>query len=106
MTINVSHQAMQTARGDVVEAARRLAAGRATADRRMRSLLSGGWTGVAADSVHEAWEDWLTAADQVKEGLDAMEALIAAFHRDLVQQDDRSQQALDHISQRIIDRLG
>jgi len=42
----------------------------------------------------------------VKAGLDAMAELLDAVHLDLTQSDDASQESLDRISQRIVDRLG
>lgn len=99
------HEAMRTAVSDVRRASDALASERATADRRVSGLLGSGWTGVAADSFSETWEDWKTAADQVRSGLDAMAQLLDAVHRDLVSQDDASQQSLDQISQRIVNRL-
>ncbi|MFA6299803.1 MAG: WXG100 family type VII secretion target [Nocardioides sp.] len=106
MTINLIHEAMRTAKADVAHASTELHAGRTAADRAVSEFLGSGWTGVAADAFAEAWDDWLVAADEVKAGLDSMELLLDAFHRDLTQQDDASQLALDTLSQRIVDRLG
>ena len=106
MTIHLEHAAMRTAMADVTAAAERLADERSRADQRMSGLLGAGWTGMAAESFAEAWDDWLVAADQVKGGLDAMAQLLDAVHRDMSAQDEGSQRALDQISQRIVDRLG
>jgi WXG100 family type VII secretion target len=106
MGIQLVHEAMRTAKSDVRTATERLAGDRRTADRRVSAFLGSGWTGVAADAFSDAWDDWIHAADQVKAGLDAMAELLDAVHRDLTQSDDASQQSLDRISQRIVDRLG
>lgn len=106
MTINLEHVAMRQAKSDVAAASSRLAEGRRTADRRVSAFLGTGWQGVAADSFIDAWSDWTLAADRVKEGLDAMGLLLDAAHRDMIAQDDASQEALDRISARIADRLG
>lgn len=106
MGIQLVHDAMRTAKSDVHTASERLARDRRTADRRVSAFLGSGWTGVAADAFSDAWDEWVHAADQVKAGLDAMAELLDAVHRDLVQSDDASQQSLDQISQRIVDRLG
>jgi WXG100 family type VII secretion target len=105
MTIAMVHQAMTKAKTDVAAASERLADERTKADRRVTGFLGSGWTGAAADSFVDAWDDWKLAADQVKDGLDAMAQLLDAVHRDLTQQDAASQVALDRISQRIVDRL-
>lgn len=106
MTINMEHQAMRRAMADVASASRRLAEGKAAADARVDGFLGSGWQGVAADSFRDAWGDWLVAAGQVKDGLDAMEQLLDAVHRDMVSRDESSQANLDTISARIVDRLG
>ena len=65
-----------------------------------------GWTGVAADSFVDAWDDWKLAATDVLDGLVAMAELLDAAHADYVSQDAGSQRTLDQISSRIIERLG
>jgi WXG100 family type VII secretion target len=105
MGINLVHEAMLTAKSDVREASERLADDRLAADRRVTAFLGSGWTGVAAEAFAAAWEDWNLAADQVKAGLDAMAELLEAAHQDFIRSDDASQEALDRISQRIVDRL-
>lgn len=92
--------------GDVRAASDRLGTDRRAIDQRVRGFLGSGWTGVAADSFVDAWGDWLTAAVDVEEGLVAMSELLVAARRDFVAQDEASQQALDAISTRIIERLG
>lgn len=106
MTIHLVHAAMRTAINDVAYAGELLASERDKADQRMTGFIGSGWTGAAADSFAEAWEDWKSAADQVKAGLDATAQLLEATHRDLSTRDEHSRRALDQISQRIVDRLG
>lgn len=65
MTIDMNHEAMRAATIDVHTASERLASERSRADRRVTGLLGSGWTGVAADSFLDAWEDWKVAAEQV-----------------------------------------
>ena len=91
---------------DVRSASDRLTTDRGAIDRRVRGFLGHGWTGVAAESFVGAWEDWVTAAVDVQEGLVAMSELLVAARHDFVAQDEASQQALDAISARIIERLG
>ena len=92
--------------GDVRSASDLLGKDRRAIDQRVRGFLGHGWTGVAAESFVDAWDSWLTAAVDVEEGLVAMNELLVAARNDFVAQDEASQQALDAISARIIDRLG
>ncbi len=64
-------------------------------DQRVRGFLGHGWTGVAAESFVDAWDDWVAAAVDVEEGLVAMNELLVAARNDFVAQDEASQQALD-----------
>ncbi|MBA3783105.1 MAG: hypothetical protein H0X12_14800, partial [Nocardioides sp.] len=50
--------------------------------------------------------DWKVAAKDVHDGLVAMGELLDAAHQDFIQADDSSQQQLDQLSARLIDRLG
>lgn len=106
MTIELIHSAFNKGKSDVREAAGRLTTDRDNIDRRVSGFLGQGWTGVAADSFVEAWDDWKVAATDVLEGLVAMGELLDAAHTDFINQDEGSQQKLDQISARIIDRLG
>jgi len=106
MSIQLTEAAFRKAEADVHSAASDLRRDRDAADRRVTGFLDRGWTGVAADSFVEAWGDWREAAGDVLDGLVAMEQLLAATRRDFVEQDDSSQQRLDAISARIVDRLG
>ena len=106
MTLEVQHEAFRRGIADVRAATDRLDQDERRIDGRVSGFLRSGWTGVAADSFVEAWDEWKQAADDVREGLTAMGELLDATHRDLVSQDDASQAALDGVSARIIDRLG
>lgn len=106
MGFTLVHQAMRQAKSDVREAASRVRVRRDQADRRMNAFLGSGWTGVAGESFVEAWDDWRAAAADVEEGLTAMAALLEAQHQDYLAQDEQSQQRLDALSARIIERLG
>lgn len=104
--INVTHAAFAEAIRDVRDAASRLHSDRDRIDDRVSSYLGSGWTGIAADSFVEAWADWKTGATDVLEGLVAMGELLDATQKDFIQQDDASEQAMNQIAGRIIDRLG
>lgn len=102
----MSHGAFAKAIDDVHVAAARLRTDRDRIDGRVSGYLGSGWTGIAADSFVEAWEEWKAGATDVLEGLEAMGQLLDATRRDLTDQDDASQQALDHVAARIVERLG
>ncbi len=106
MSVEVIHEAFRTAISDVGNGVETLTEARDTADARVTGFLRAGWTGVAADSFVDAWDEWKVAARDVLDGLVAMQQLLDAAHRDFVQADDASQQALDSISARIVARLG
>lgn len=103
--INLTHAAFARAMSDVDVGAERLRRDRYAIDRRVTGYLGSGWTGVAADSFVEAWEEWKVAAGEVLEGLRAMGQLLDAAHRDFVQTDEASQAALDQLAARLVDRL-
>lgn len=106
MSINVIHQAFTRAKSDVAEGCSRLKSDRDAIDKRVTGFLGTGWTGVAADSFVDAWGDWRVAATDVLDGLTAMGELLDAAHKDFIESDDSSQQRLDQLSARLIDRLG
>lgn len=106
MAMQMMNEAFGRGRADVAEASQALEQTRRSIDRRVSAFLGSGWTGAAAESFAEAWEQWLVGAADVREGLDAMAALLEATQRDWQQRDERSQQGLDALSARIVDRLG
>jgi WXG100 family type VII secretion target len=106
MTMQMMHEAFGQGHRAVAEASDRLEQTRRTIDQRMTGFLGSGWTGDAAESFLAAWDQWLVGAADVKEGLDAMTALLQATQRDWQERDADSQQSLDSLSARIVDRLG
>ncbi|NYE38715.1 WXG100 family type VII secretion target [Nocardioides cavernae] len=104
--VQVMHAAFAKAKDDVHDAAERLRTDRSQIDGRVRGFLDSGWSGEAADSFSEAWEEWKESAGEVLAGLTAMRELLDETHRDFIASDDSSQQRLDALSARIIDRLG
>lgn len=106
MTINLTFQSFEKGIDDVRRGADRLSADKSRIDQRVRGFLQSGWTGVAADSFVDAWDEWKTAADDVHEALVAMGELLVVTRDDFVQQDDASQRRSDAVAARILDRLG
>lgn len=106
MTVQIVLDAFDKAIGDVRAATDRLDQDRRAIDKRVSGFLGSGWTGVAADSFVDAWDDWTAGATDVAEGLVAMGELLVAARRDFIAQDEASQRSLDAVSARIIERLG
>lgn len=104
--IRLDHAAFTKAIADVREAAGQLRQDRARIDDRVSAFLGDGWTGVAADSFVDAWGDWKAGATDVLEGLVAMAELMQATHQDLTDRDGDSAQTMNHVSSKIIERLG
>lgn len=104
--VRLLHDAMSRAIAETRAARQRLTADRRAAQRRVDAFLGSGWQGVANDAFAVAWGEWLESADRVEDGLEAMADLIQAHHRDMVEQDEESQRAMDQLAARIVDRLG
>lgn len=106
MSINLTLRSFDRGIDDVRRGADRLSDDKARIDVRVRGFLEAGWTGVAAESFVEAWDEWKTAADGVHEALTSMGELLVVTRDDFIQQDDASQQRSDEVASRIVDRLG
>lgn len=106
MSINLTLQSFDKGIDDVRHGADRLAGDKSRIDARVRGFLRSGWTGVAADSFVDAWDEWKAAADDVHEALSAMGELLVVTRDDFIQSDDASQQRSDAVAARIVDRLG
>lgn len=104
--VQVMYAAFAKAKDDVYDAAERLRTDRNQIDGRVRGFLNAGWSGEAADAFSDAWEEWKESASDVLAGLTAMRELLDETQRDFIASDDSSQQRLDALSARIIDRLG
>ena len=105
-TVALIHEAFSKGIADVRVGAATAARTGTPSTRGSARFLGAGWTGVAADSFVDAWEEWKAGATDVLEGLTAMGDLLEAAHRDFVASDEESQQNLDRIAARIVDRLG
>ncbi len=104
--VGVVHGAFAQAIGDVRDGAGRLRHDRDRIDDRVSGYLGSGWTGVAAESFVEAWSEWRAGSSDVLEGLVAMGELLEATHRDFVEADEASEQSMNRVAARIIERLG
>ncbi|ROR91041.1 WXG100 family type VII secretion target [Nocardioides aurantiacus] len=103
---NLTYAALDKAKADVDAAADRLQTDRTNIGRRVSGFLAGGWSGVAANAFVDGWDEWKNAAGEVLTGLRSMRELLEATQRDYVAADDSSQQHLNTVSAKLIDRLG
>ncbi len=103
--INLTHASFDQAKRDVAAGVEKLRTDRDRIDGRVSGFLGSGWTGSAADTFVDGWEEWKTGAENVLQGLDAMGQLLDAAHRDFIASDDASQASLDRLSARLVDRL-
>jgi WXG100 family type VII secretion target len=105
MTLDVDPTAFRRGLADVRTAVHRLDTDRTDIDAKVAGFLHSGWTGVAADSFVEAWEEWKAAAQDVRDGLEAIGELLDAAYADLLEQDEESRAQLDSVAALIVDRL-
>lgn len=104
--VRLVHEAMTRAISETRAARQRLSSDRRAAQRSVDSFLGSGWRGVANDAFADAWNEWLDSADRVEDGLEAMAELLQAHHRDMVEQDEKAERAMNQVAARIVDRLG
>lgn len=102
MSINLTLQSFDKGIDDVRNGADRLNTDKARIDQVVRGFLQSGWTGVAAESFMDAWDEWKTAADDVHQALTSMGELLLVTRDDFIQQDDASQQRSDATAARIL----
>lgn len=62
--------------------------------RAVEALLSGGWTGSAADGFAHGWEQWHAGATEVLDALRSMGHLLGNTGRDYDRTDDSSAEFL------------
>jgi uncharacterized protein YukE len=67
----------------------------------MRSLLGGGWTGVAAEEFAQGWSDWEAGCDQVLDGLAGMHDAMASAFAELHSSDDQQGATMGLLHQRL-----
>lgn len=106
MTIQADHAAFRTAARDIDRAGESLHRARTGIDHDVDQLLGEGWSGIAAQSFAEGWQQWGEAADDVLDGLLAMGRLLTAVHLDLTERDLDAEDGVDEIARRITARLG
>lgn len=87
MEIRLGHPALDRAVAEVDTGADSLGSTRRRAATHVGRLLDGGWSGAAADSFADAWEEWLAGADQVLDGLRSIGAALELTGRELMTAD-------------------
>lgn len=89
MTLSLDPDGAALSLVDIDRVAADLREQRARAVRDVTSLLDGGWSGRAASAFASGWADWLGAADEVLDALDALAEQVRLAHTDLLSCDDR-----------------
>ncbi len=90
------------AQSDVRRIAGELRAERDRVSGRVRTLVTSGWSGVAADQYADGWDDWHSGADELLRALDTIGDLMGAVRQAIEETDDASASA----TQLLVSRLG
>ncbi|HEX6151108.1 WXG100 family type VII secretion target [Nocardioides sp.] len=93
-TLRLGYDAFAVARSQVRDAVAALQETTSQSRRQVERLMDGGWSGAAADSFDNAWQDWLTGAARVRGALEDIEAALISTERDLTARDDDAEQQL------------
>lgn len=79
---------------------------RRVTERQVDVLLDGGWSGAAARSYLEGWEEWRLGCDEVLGALRSLTALILDAGAEADGADDSARTALVSLTRRLVERLG
>ncbi len=101
MEIVIGHEFLQTGVADLRRAAEVLAVVETSASRRVETLLDGGWSGRAAASFGEAWDEWRRGAAAVQSALEDLAGLVNSVHRDLSDLDLLASSSLALLGERL-----
>ncbi|MEN8672862.1 WXG100 family type VII secretion target [Nocardioides sp.] len=104
MTINLIHADLAEAVAALSQVADRLEHRRATTEQQVDTLVEG-WTGAAAATYVEGWEEWRSGSSEVTSALRTMADLIWAAGRDQTEADEASRTASAALTGRVADRL-
>lgn len=104
-TVALSHPDLTQAVVGLRRAADQLERRRATTEHQVDVLLDGGWSGAAAASYREGWEDWRTGCAEVIGALSTMADLVDTARADLDAADVSSRDAHGAVSARLAERL-
>jgi WXG100 family type VII secretion target len=85
--MSMDHGALAQAIAEVRATADDLDRGRTTLHRSFGSFLGGGWTGRAAESFVDGWEDWSEGVGSVLDALAGIADLLEQHGRDVQAQD-------------------
>jgi WXG100 family type VII secretion target len=90
------------AQSDVLRIADELRTERDRVSGRVRTLVTSGWTGVAADQYSAGWEEWHAGADELLRALGTIGELMGAVRETIEETDAGSASA----TQLLVSRLG
>lgn len=105
MTITMSHPDLAQAVVGLRRVADHLERRREKAEHQVDTLLDGGWSGAAASSYLEGWQDWRAGCVDVIGALSTMADLAVAAGADLDVADIASSDAHGVVSARLAGRL-
>lgn len=101
MEIALGYDAFRTAVEQLRDAATELEDQRTALAREVDGLLDAGWRGEAASSFAEAWDDWVSGADDVVGALTSLASAVAAAGRSLSRADERTGTTVDQLRGRL-----
>ncbi|WP_300400047.1 WXG100 family type VII secretion target [Nocardioides sp.] len=104
MTINLIHADLAEAVAALSQVAERLEDRRAATEQQVDTLAER-WSGAAATTYVEGWEEWRSGSREVTQALRAMADLIVTAGRDLGEADESSRTASAALAGRVADRL-
>jgi WXG100 family type VII secretion target len=102
VTIQVDHEAFDRATRLVTEIADGLRDEHQRVQGEVTDLLSGSWTGQAADQFGRAWQQWCRGMDDILSGIGLQNALLGIVRADL----DRTDASRQAAAQALHARLG
>ena len=85
--MSIQYAALTSAVGDVHHTADQLDQGRTHLHESFASFLGSGWTGGAAESFRDGWDDWSHGVGEVLDALRTIGDLMTEHSKDLQQHD-------------------
>ena len=101
MDIRLEHPEFRASVADLEHACDLIATARARASAHVGSLLDESWSGRAAASFADAWEDWLAASDVVVRSLSSLAEVLGDVHGVITAVDTCNASALDRVAGRL-----
>jgi WXG100 family type VII secretion target len=97
----MDYPALAQAVAEVRTTAEELDQGRTTLHQSFGAFLGGGWTGLAAESFVEGWDDWSEGVASVLDALGSIATLLEDHGRDLHGSDDAAEWSMTNLHTRL-----